>query len=319
MDNLRPSYTLDTLQLEHFIAPIANAALNQSPTGYTLSDCQLSTAIDGVRTQTSDYWLLQQLYGHDLWCARWLNALSRADRRFLSHLGEQTECYIHYLCLVRLAWKELGTQLSVAEQSRLLQRRSQKSMLNSLYQPYPDDLLKTISKLGHIPLSKNYYRLLVELQRNEKTRTYLAHATRVRSYHLRWLNEFPFDLLDISVLRSIKKASQYRMLLSIVTVLRVVERDQNQLAILDAVKRLKTLSQIEHWFQRFVQTLTFPSPPWPGNDYIKPISSAKALKSIANKFNNCIYEYVRSVLLGYKYFYVCERGQRLSHSSATPS
>ena len=57
-----------------------------------------------------------------------------------------------------------------------------------------------------------------------------------------------------------------------------------------------------------MKKLYFPSPPWAGNSWIKPISSASDLHKYANDFHNCLDDYKRTVLLGNRYFYVSKHG-----------
>ena len=271
-------------------------------------ECQLSTELKGVRMQAETNWFIRRVYGSDLWCAQWLEALCKADRHFIAHLSEQTPAYIHYLAIVRLAWRQMGTQLSISEQAKMLQQRTQRSLLQQLYQPYPKGLLNILPKFGHIPLSKNYYRRLLRLLRDDTARGFLAHANKIRSHHLRWVEEFPDDLLHLSVLHSTKKISDYQTLTSIVAAIRVLQKNSEHTAVLNSVKRLKSLSQLENWYQRYIQTLAFPPPPWQGNDWITPITTAKALKAASKQFRNCVFDYVRSALLGNKYFYCCQQG-----------
>ena len=223
--------TTDHYQYASQIAPLVaftdysdgqHATFNDEiqPHKYVLVDCQLSTEISGVRTQPQTSWFIRRLYGKDLWCASWLDALCEIDERFLLHLCDQKQSYIHYLCLVRLAWQRSHALLSLADQAQILQQRKQKSLLQSLYRPYPVGLLNVLSKFGHVSLCKSYYQLLVELQSNATTRAYLAHETKLRPYHVRWVNDFPFDVLNISVLRSIKKATDYQKFNSMVAVIR---------------------------------------------------------------------------------------------------
>ena len=72
------------------------------PHEYALVDCQLSTETRGVRTQPQTSWFIRRLYGKDLWCASWLDALCEIDERFLLHLCDQKQSYIHYLCQLLL-------------------------------------------------------------------------------------------------------------------------------------------------------------------------------------------------------------------------
>ncbi len=271
---------------------------------YTNIDCQLTTMIMGVRVHN---WFIPKLYGSDLWCRDWLEDLCLADPNFLQHLSEQKEGYIHYLCLVRMAWLEKRTPLSSVAQARLLQQHTQKSLLQTLYPSYPNGLLKVLTKFGPIPLSKKYYRLLLTLQRDESACRFLSHAKHLRAYHLRWLEEFPHGVLPISMLHSFKTASQYRTFKTIITVIKALQKNDEHAPTFNSLKRLKTLSQLVNWYQRYVQTLDFPAPPWPGNEWIKPITSSRALKKASKEFQNCIYDYVRSVLLGHAYFYQCSR------------
>ena len=275
---------------------------------YQQVECQLTTVITGVRTRQPSRWFMQQLLGGNHWCASWLEELCEADGNFLLHWREQHAAYVHFLCLVRLAWLSNNTTLDIAEQAILLQQRSQKSLLRELYHPYPIGLLQTLSKLGQKALTKKQYALLLQLQGNPNKCAYLAHASRIKTYHLQWLDDFPTDLLNWRVLCSIHKSHHYAKLNYLVLLIKNLAASNPETDALQSVKQLKSLSQLAHWFRRHVNSLPFPAPPWKGNDWLKPIRSASALKCASRDFQNCITDYTREVLLGHYYFYQSMRG-----------
>jgi hypothetical protein len=274
---------------------------------YPEFNCRLTTDITGVRSQTDVSWLINKLYGKNHWCANYLNSLCLADHEFLRHLSEQTPAYLHYVCLVHLAWRKNDTAIHpIYKQAQLLRTTNQKTLLSLLYSPYPLGLLNVLPKLGANTFTKNDYLRLIKLLRDPEKSPYILHVKSIKPYQLQWLEDFPSEL-HWRVLYSVKKTQNYAALKYLVKVIQKLDKSRYADALI-SLKRIKTLSQLENWFRRHTQSLPFPQPPWNGNDWIVPIRTVKALREAALKYRNCLYDYPRQVLLGEYYFYEVKNG-----------
>ncbi len=215
---------------------------------------------------------------------------------------------MHYLCLARLAWQKHDAEtIPISKQAQLLRTTNQKRRLSSLYHPCPPGLLNVLPKLGNTTLTKNDYLRLIRILRDPNKSPYIAHVKSIKPYQLQWLEDFPSELLHWRVLHSIKKAQNYAALKYLIKVIKKLDKP-NHADVLISLKRIKTLLQLESWFRRHTQTLSFPLPPWEGNDWIVPIRTVKALRDAAHKYRNCLYDYPRQVLLGQYYFYEVKSG-----------
>ena len=275
---------------------------------YVHSNCRLTTTIQGVCSSSEGSWMMQNLFGIGHWVVNWIDDLCRIDPLFLLHMREQASAYIHYLCLIRLAWRQADEEPMIIEQARLLRQKQQRSLLNELYTPYPTGLLKVISKLDDRPLSKGDYRRLLKALEHPASRLFLAHASTIKTYHLQWLQDFPHEYFHWHILNTIEQASNYQQLRFMAEATAKFPESNLSTQQRYSLKQLKTFDQLRHWFQRQLLKITFPPPPWCGNESIQPVTTMKALKQAAYRFQNCIFEYGRAVMAGQRYFYVSDKG-----------
>jgi hypothetical protein len=282
---------------------------------YPVMDCQLTSEIKlGVNSAEKTNWLIAKLFGKNHWCESYVASLCHVDPGFLQHVSDQTSDYLHYLCLVRMAWKYSGNDSDeklMEYQAGLLRSSNKKSLLSALYDPFPPGLLNIFPKLGNEPLTQKDYLRLIKHLRDDNKRGFLAHIQRIKPYHLQWLDDFPTDLLHWRVLNSVTKSRNYGNLRYLIKVLERMRESGNYTETLISIRRVRTLEQLENWFRHHTQTLPFPPPPWKGNDWIIPITSVIALKQAGLKYQNCVYQYSRQVLLGYNYFYETRDGEAI--------
>lgn len=255
-------------------------------------------------------WVLRKLFGEHHWCLKWVSELCKADPAFFEHLTEQTAAYPHYLAIVRLflLGRPPEQDLPNSEQAQQLRTRSRKAVLDMLQIPLPSSLLKLLPKLGPNPLSKNDYRHLLTAIKSPTAIQFLRHRARIRSYHLKWLQDFPGDLLPWQLLNSVKKTEDYRRLQYIGLAIRGLRAHEVLGEHHLDLRQLRTLDQLSLWFDRKLLAIRFPAPPWNGTESISPVRTVKELYEVGLQFRNCIYEYKRAVLEGRRYFYVSTRG-----------
>lgn len=256
-------------------------------------------------------WILDRLFGPHHWCTAWVKTLCAADPAFFRHLSEQTASYVHFIALIQLAHMNAGTCSYKSAQSvaRMLRCNTRNALLRQYFpQQSPARLLKVLDKLGQRPLTRNDYRRLIKVISNPSAQQFLSHARRIKPYHLKWLETFPHDLLHWQLLNSVKKASEYRQLHYICLAVKALEREDDWAQQRTSLRRLKTFSQLQHWFRRHLLSVSFPEPPWEGTEEIQPIRTMRDLQRAGRRFHNCIFEYGHAVLAHQRYFYITERG-----------
>lgn len=57
------------------------------------------------------------------------------------------------------------------------------------------------------------------------------------------------------------------------------------------------------WEEKLLGLRPFPTPPFPGTKFLRPLRSAKAMRGEAHEMQNCLGDYVEEVLAGETYFY----------------
>ena len=255
-------------------------------------------------------WIVRGIFGEGHWCTRWVLSLCAEDPEFFQHITEQAAGYIHYLCLVRLALlnQQPENEMPIEELATWIRSTSRKTIMKQLYNPYPQGTLKILTKLGRRPLSKNDYRRLIRLLGREGCAQALRHMRHIKPYQLAWMDEFPTEYLHPKLLGSIKKGTDYQTLKYIFRTFDAFSNEQVHVNLFGSIRQIQNLEQLTRWFQRQLKKLDFPIPPWSGNSWIKPITSASDLHKYANDFHNCLDDYTRAILLGNRYFYVSQHG-----------
>lgn len=256
------------------------------------------------------FWVIERLFGEQHWCSQWVSELCTADARFMLHLAEQTPYYVHVLALVRLGMlsQPVESDLPIVEQARLIQIQTRRSLLAIFHPTAPPSLLNVLPKLGEAPLTKASYRRLLTLIQDPAAREFLSYKRKITHWELRFLEDFPRDLLHWRLLCSFENGHEYQQLkyMGLVIGREFYAGLSTEQRI--ALKRIKTLSELKNWFKRRLLNITFPDPPWHGNDHIRPIRTMRELQHVARQFRNCILGHACSVIMGRMYFYLSERG-----------
>ena len=256
------------------------------------------------------HYVVEGLFGKRHWVTEWVASLCEADSRFLFHLAEQLPGYVHFICLVRLALLRRATKTRDAKEcAHFLRSQSKKKILQHLYPAYPTGILGVLPKLQKKPLSKDEYRLLLRALSDKDMCKRLNHVRHIRKFDihlLEILDNIPEEFQFSELINCIKKHSDYKYFLFLVRVIRHLNIEITQGEINAASKNMNKMSQLSGWFKKKLEQLPFPSPPWEGNDFVKPIRSRDQLKEVRSKFSNCVMDYTPKIVLGYSYFYVCE-------------
>ena len=95
-----------------------------------------------------------------------------------------------------------------------------------------------------------------------------------------------------------------------------VERDANELRepVQRSLRQVRNsdhlVAAIESWNERISHLADFPAPPFPSAGPLRPLSSARMMRSEARRMGNCIASYVPEVLSGHVYFYCWDATER---------
>ena len=261
---------------------------------------QISRKINSLPT-------VERLFGKRHWAKEWVVGLCQSDLHFLLHLIEQTPDYMHFMCLARLAWLEQDGD-DIAGQALFIRTNNKKEIMKLLYPDQANGLLKILLKLTGKPMTKLNYQRMLHLWKDESSRKQMCciKNIRARNFHLLDLVKFiPKPFQSIGVIGCIKDDEDLQKLLVVIAILRCTNIEITQEEIDSATKDMTNINQLAKWLVRKIKNITFPAPPWEGNENIKPIRSAGELKNRADEFRCCINSYRADIAVGLSYFYVC--------------
>ncbi len=275
--------------------------------------------------QKSIEWMAAKLMGRNHWCRDWLAALLMADAALLDHILEQGRSYPHYLCLVNIGIQDNPdaprTDAAPAELAALIRSTPKKRLLKRLFDPCPDGLSGMLKRLAPRPLSRAGYKRLLRLLGKCRARTYLLHNNATSHAQLRFLEWLPHELRDCPAIRGIKRRRDidyFKYYIDIVHRLSpIVGYAEIALSLRHLTypatgKRdypfLKKQWSWEAWLDKQLLRKDFPEPPWPGNDWIQPITNHAQLRQTARLMRNCIADghYLMDTVMGGGCYYVTQ-------------
>ena len=286
---------------------------------------------------------IKRLFGEKHWAATWIKQLCESDVHFLPHLIEQEPTYIDFLCLFRLAFlKQDNRSESIAEQAKWIRMHSKKEILQELYPDCANRILKMLPKLKHIDedilndvvecleeygylsavkyfeskfpwagfveFPDGYHQLLDWLA-DDKMYKCLSQKDSVHGEYawlFKMLKEGPEEFRTERILNLIESKDDYEDILVISALLNNFGISMSQKEINNAAKAITSIDDLPKCIKSKFKSIEFPSPHWEGNERIRPVRSRKELKIVAKEFKNCLNNYADDVVLGDKYFYVCE-------------
>ena len=254
-------------------------------------------------------YLVERLFGKRHWVREWVTSLCKSDLLFLLHLIDQPPCYMHFVCLVRLALLEKYDGDGV-EYAELFRTQSKKKILQRFYPSCATALVKTLPKLRRKPLTQEEYFCLVELLLDENARKCVSHTKYIHRFTLRAYAALPKEFQLFEVARYMRNPRDYEIIMSSINISKKFNITLTKFEINSAMKNnMEYVDPLNRLLRRKLCRVPFPIPPWKGNDRIYPICSASELKKIGRQFKNCIENYHRDILFGKHYFYVCKEPQ----------
>ena len=87
-----------------------------------------------------------------------------------------------------------------------------------------------------------------------------------------------------------------------------------QRGVIKSLSRVKSLRELEErlqvWRERLLSRERFPQPPIPGNDRLKPLTSAAEMRREAREMRSCLHKLIAEVFEGAVYFYSWHGSER---------
>lgn len=197
------------------------------------------------------------------------------------------------------------------QQADWIRTHDKKTVLHELYEPVPEGLLSIFYKLGPYALSQHNYKLMLQLLSDKRGHKYLAHKKRISQRDLQLvpvLIEASSNNLSIGKIRNIKdieRIEYYTKVTQIIAPHLPLEQ------IIQSLMSFRRQEQFAKWIDKKLSKLHFADPPWPGNNWIHPLTTAADLKSAARQFENCCYDYLTKIIFGRCYFYTLDKGPAL--------
>jgi len=258
--------------------------------------------------------VVEHAFGKRHWAAKWALDLCKADPRFLTHLAEQPRGYAHYLCLIRMALLARGGDGSARAEARMLQAGNKRKLLKELFPSCPTGIVNLLPKLPSKPLLQHEYRSLLHALADKRIRKHLMHIKRIKKFDLLLASDalhFPAQF-RAAAMRGIKDEDDYEAFLRVMHAANKLDLNIAEREIVQAADQLEA-RDLDDWLMGKVAERPFPTPPWAGDDEVRPVRSRAELKDAGEKFDNCLsgsrrqIRYAFSVAAGFIYFYVCER------------
>ena len=149
--------------------------------------------------------MVTSLFGKRHWAYQWVTSLCESDPKFLLHLIQQPPCYVHFLCLVRIALLEnpVGGNDEV-EYAKMIRTESKEKIMAKFHPSYSDDLIKLLPKFGSKPFSQVAYRQITRLLSDDNVRKILANTRRVRGFSLCAFVELPEEFQIVAAVNCIR-------------------------------------------------------------------------------------------------------------------
>lgn len=255
-------------------------------------------------------WTINSLFGKRHWAYQWVTSLCKSDPKFLLHIIQQPSCYVHFLCLVRIALLENPVGGSdEAEYAKMIRTESKEKIMARFHPSYSDDLIRLLPKFGRKPFSQAAYRQIARLLSDDNVRKILANTRRVRGFSLRAFVELPEEFQIVAAVNCIRDEDDKEKFMLFMVTMKHLGINMTKDELNHATKNIKNMRKLLDWLKEKLYSVPFPAPPWDGNGWIKPICSSKELQEIECKYDLGISltDHLPSILFGYRYYYVCER------------
>ena len=144
--------------------------------------------------------------------------------------------------------------------------------------------------------------ILVLLNENASNQV-LRHEQEITWWTIDVLRRLPEELRCTSMLNTLTSPEEADALHYVLAVLKRYLADVQINRFYQATSRIRRQDQLGEFLVSWLMKAPFPTPPWEGTETLRPVSSVAVLNDIRRSYQNCIKDYILSVLRGEAYFY----------------
>ena len=251
------------------------------------------------------------------WAATWIKQLCVNDAHFLPHLIEQTPNYVHFLCMIRVALlKQRRDNEIFAEQAKWIRTHNKRDIMQQLYPACWRKVLTILSKLKMGNSRKSFsqspdgYRQILGWLTDEDLYQSVLRKKRIKCDQVKVfvrMEEIPEKFRTERILNLISHEDDCDLIITMNELIHHFEVSITKEEINNAAKNLGNICDLPKRIKSKFKSVSFPPPPWQGNERIRPLCSRQEIKQAAGEFKNCLRDYVGEIMLGYQYFYICKQ------------
>ena len=192
--------------------------------------------------------------------------------------------------------------------ARAIMRRPRHEVIAGLAgAPRSKPMLRALSKLDAEPHSGVFYRRLADVLEDPERVKLLAHAEAFNAEAVYAVADLGPEFVRPNVIPLLGSGERF------LACVRDIERRARHRSpdirarIGQSLGQVRTIPDLLRWHERWEGRLAgdppFPPPPIPGNDTLRPLISAHAMRAEARNMQNCIHTYIDPVLDEEAYFY----------------
>lgn len=224
---------------------------------------------------------------------------------FRNALVELSHGQFHLLGFA-LSWraKQGGDRPSLEQLAVAILRMKPRKLILGLAGACPDGLPGCLSKLPAQLMRNDDYLLLFDLLREPRAARVLWHVGRITPDLLALLHRLDPILRVRSFTAYLKTPKAVAGIEYLVAIVLKLDPGLDRVAVLRSLATVTSSQSLETWFTHWLSRSPFPTPPWAGNETLRPLTSAAELFSVALSFRNCLKGRLCNVLGGTAYYYV---------------
>ena len=218
-----------------------------------------------------------------------------------------------WLAATRAEWHLAGLLLALAGDDAqavepLLFRTKRRVLLDRVRPGADPRLLTLAARLAGRLWPAAAYRRLAVLANDPAAVHLLCRARRITRRQVSELARVPDAYRHRAVLARLRKAGDAQRVLFAVQLVERIRPDLTRVAILRTLAQTPDHVGLEAWTRRHFRSASFPAPPRPGSDAMRPLRSWDEVQAVARAFRNCVRSHVSDVLNGSAYLYVLRVG-----------
>ena len=267
---------------------------------------QNSSATDLERTAANELEKLQnpkkQPYRTDEWSSVATNITNMANSvmgfgSFVDKLYRRQEQQYLFACLALENAAALD-ETSLRTFATAIMEQKRPARLGELLGHQVDEkACQVFYKLGSSPHPATLYRDVLRAISVKPIGKALSHASTITPTVLLALSEFVAERLPVALLHLLSSGHHTPLVDACISLARALP-EKNRVDAIGALANVRTPTAVGGWFDRWILCLDFPTPPFTGNDTLRPIINFSELASDGKLMRRCIANYAEDIMAG---------------------